>query len=416
MLMVNRRQWAGSMLASALLETTGRPRTYAVVGAGVFGAWTAYHLLSRGNQIILLDAYGPASSRASSGGETRIIRCAYGPDEVYTRMAKRSLMLWSDFFESTHRHLLRRVGVLWMAKPDNAYAQQSRKTLRDAGVPFRDLSAADLARLYPQIRVAPETTAILEPESGALMARQAVAAVVEKFVARGGVYRQAAIAAPQGKGAVNAIRTMSGETITADGFVFACGPWLGKVFPALLGNRIFPTRQEVLFFGIPAGQCPYGLISATIAACMAFRTWIHAASRSLLISTGRLLTRTPANVLCGLKKSPKRAGMSRSVFPPWRTRRLSIRECASTKIPRMATSSLIAIPTLKMSGYWAAVQATASSTDPLSENTQRPASRGPLLRRLSRVSRLPPKARNRTALFIDCVDALRSNLRDRASR
>ena len=42
--------------------------------------------------------------------------------------------------------------------------------------------------------------------------------------------------------------------ISAGQFVFACGPWLGKVFPELLGQRIFPTRQEVFFFGSPAGD------------------------------------------------------------------------------------------------------------------------------------------------------------------
>src|SRR5947209_5959493 len=152
---VNRRQWAGSMLTGILLEATPKPQTYAVIGAGVFGAWTAYSLHSQGHRVILLDEYGPASSRASSGGETRIIRCAYGPDEVYTRMAKRSLTLWSDFFGGTHRNLLRRTGVLWMAKSDNVYAQQSREMLRREGVPFRDLSASELARLYPQIHPEP---------------------------------------------------------------------------------------------------------------------------------------------------------------------------------------------------------------------------------------------------------------------
>ena len=59
----------------------------AVVGAGVFGSWTAWHLQRAGKTVALVDAYGPASSRASSGGETRILRMGYGPDELYTRWA-----------------------------------------------------------------------------------------------------------------------------------------------------------------------------------------------------------------------------------------------------------------------------------------------------------------------------------------
>jgi sarcosine oxidase len=251
---MSRREFGESLATAALLPRAEKPATYAVIGAGVFGAWAAYTLLSAGHKVILLDEYGPASSRASSGGETRIIRCAYGPDEIYTRMAKRSLALWAAFSAQVGRELLHRSGVLWIAKPDNVYANQSREMLRKVQIPFRDLSSNDLAHLYPQIRVDAGATAIFEPESGALVARQAVAAVVEKFVERGGTYRHAAVRSPQGKGHLNAIITSDGESITADAYVFACGPWLGKVFPDLLEQRIFPTRQEVLFFGTPPGD------------------------------------------------------------------------------------------------------------------------------------------------------------------
>ncbi len=251
---VSRREFSGTLAGATLLPRSDKPSTYAVIGAGVFGAWTAYTLVSAGHKVILLDQYGPASSRASSGGETRIIRCAYGPDEVYTRMARRSLMLWSKFFEHVGRNLFHGSGVLWMAKPDNIYAEQSRQTLRKVQVPFRDLSAEDLTRLYPQIRTDPGTVAIFEPESGALMARQAVHSVVEAFIARGGTYRLAAIRPPHGDARLESIATSDGETIAADGYVFACGPWLGKLLPDVLGHRIFPTRQEVLFFGIPPGD------------------------------------------------------------------------------------------------------------------------------------------------------------------
>lgn len=251
---MSRREFSASLTAGALVPPAAKSRTYAVVGAGVFGAWTAHYLLRAGHKVILIDEYGPASSRASSGGESRIIRCAYGPDEVYTRMAKRSLGLWSDFFAQTHHNLLHRIGVLWFATPGNQYAEQSRETLRRVQVHFRDLSFAELQQSYPQIHVSQGTTAILEPDSGALMAREAVQAVVADFIARGGTYRHAAIRTPSGKSRLRALQTTDGTAISADGFVFACGAWLGKVLPELLGKRIFPTRQEVIFFGIPPGD------------------------------------------------------------------------------------------------------------------------------------------------------------------
>ena len=252
-MIMSRREFSGSVFAATLLPEAQR-KTCVVAGAGVFGSWTALCLLEAGYRVILLDEYGPASNRASSGGESRIIRCAYGPDEVYTRMAQRSLVRWAQFFGQSQPELLRRIGVLWMAKPDNIYAQQSRDTLRKVGVPFRDLSASELVSQYPQIHPVLNAIAILEPDSGALMARQAVHSVVRKFLAQGGVYHAAVVKQPQGKRHLASVQTSKGEMINADAFVFACGPWLGKVFPELLGNRIFVTRQEVLFFGIPAGE------------------------------------------------------------------------------------------------------------------------------------------------------------------
>jgi len=38
-----------------------------VIGAGVFGSWTAHHLLAAGHRVTLIDALGPANSLASSG-------------------------------------------------------------------------------------------------------------------------------------------------------------------------------------------------------------------------------------------------------------------------------------------------------------------------------------------------------------
>src|SRR5215472_3670240 len=87
----------------------------AVIGAGAFGGWTALHLLERGARVTLLDAWGPGNSRASSGGETRIMRGAYGADQPYTKMAARAMALWTKYERLWKRRFLHRVGVLWMA-------------------------------------------------------------------------------------------------------------------------------------------------------------------------------------------------------------------------------------------------------------------------------------------------------------
>jgi len=226
----------------------------AVIGAGVFGAWTAWHLGRRGKRVLLADAYGPGNARASSAGESRIIRMGYGADELYTRWSQRSLAQWKAFFASTGLQLFHETGVLWLASKEDARVRQAAETLRRCGVSLEELSRAELEIRYPQIGLDGITKGLLEPRSGVLMARRAVAAVVEDAM-RGGVeYRVAQIAEPHAAGAIGAVKTTSGERIEAGTFVFACGAWLGKIFPDVLGSRIFPTRQEVFFFGVPAGD------------------------------------------------------------------------------------------------------------------------------------------------------------------
>ena len=238
----------------------------AVIGAGVFGAWTAWHLAKRGQRVALVEAYGPAHSRASSGGETRIIRMGYGADELYTQWSQKSLTQWKDFFAAARQPLFLETGVLWMAGDEDARLQQTKATLKRCGVTFEELDRAALEKRYPQIGFEDIKRGIFEPKSGVLMARRAVAAVVEDAVRIGAEYRCAEVLSPTGSGRAHEVATSNGEKIAAGQFVFACGPWLGKVFPDVLGAQIFPSRQEVFFFGTPAGDARF--------APLALPTWL----------------------------------------------------------------------------------------------------------------------------------------------
>lgn len=227
----------------------------AVIGAGVFGAWIAWHLASAGERVLLVDQYGAAHTRASSGGETRVIRMAYGPDAVYTRMSQRSLQQWQALFAAIGRpELFQRTGVLWMARRGHAAAEQSLSVLGECAVEHQVLDATDLVRRYPQIAVPDDGWAIFEPGSGGLLARRAVQAVVADACRKGVVLQQEHIQPVTGIGRLAALRSASGRTLHADRHVLACGPWLGRLLPELLGTRIFPTRQEVCYFAVPAGD------------------------------------------------------------------------------------------------------------------------------------------------------------------
>ena len=228
----------------------------AVIGAGAFGGWTALHLLERGARVTLLDAWGPGNSRASSGGETRVMRGTYGPDQPYTEMAARALKLWAKYERRWKRQFLHRTGVLWMASGhDDAFEKGSVKALRAAKIKFQELSSAQMRKRWPQINFEGIEWGIFEPECGYLDARASCRAVVEAFVAAGGKYRQAAVIADGlESGPLRSLALSDGSHLTADYYVFACGPWLGKLFPQAVGDLVQATKQDIFFFGTPAGD------------------------------------------------------------------------------------------------------------------------------------------------------------------
>ena len=230
-----------------------------VVGAGAFGGWTALYLRRQagGARVTLVDAWGPGNSRASSGGETRVIRATYGDRQVYTRMAARALALWKENEKRWQRQLYHGIGVLWLVESDEQYEKAALPILRSENVRVEELSGPEVSRRYPQINCDRVRWAIFEPDGGYLTARRACAAVLEGFLAEGGEYKQLAVQsplpAPRG-GRLSNVTLSDGSRLTADGFVFACGPWLGSLFPDVVGDRIKATRQEVFFFGTPPGD------------------------------------------------------------------------------------------------------------------------------------------------------------------
>jgi glycine/D-amino acid oxidase-like deaminating enzyme len=243
-------------LAPAVLRAAkpGSAAHVAVIGAGVFGAWTAEYLRRSGHRVTLVDMAGPANNRASSGGESRMTRGAYGPDAVYTRMAIDSLKEWKALSQTSGLPIFIPHGVLFFFPTDEAYLHDSLAAHQALGLPTELLSPAEMARRFPMIDFTGIHAGLFEPGFGALMARRAVQTLVQGYVAAGGQYRQELVLVAQQSGLLKSVRLAGGSDLEADAFVFALGPWLPKFFPDLLGHRIFATRQEIFYFAPPEGD------------------------------------------------------------------------------------------------------------------------------------------------------------------
>ena len=240
---------ANTFLSSA--TSPAKPRV-AVIGAGAFGGWIALHLNRLGAEVDLVDAWGPGNSRSSSGGEGRAFRTIYGPDRIYMEMAKPSLELWKSLEHDTGTRVYLETGALWMMQTDDSYIRTALPVMADLDLPVAGLSPSEAARRYPQIDFDGINSVFLEQHAGVLLARESCRRVVEQFSREGGSYKSATVSPwTTSDNATNALQLEDGTTLQSDHFVFACGPWLGRLFPDLLSRSILPTRQEVYYFGTP---------------------------------------------------------------------------------------------------------------------------------------------------------------------
>src|SRR5258707_1670097 len=167
-----------------------------VVGAGVFGAWTAWHLRKAGQRVLLLDASGPANARASSGGESRLTRTISAPDDVYTRMAWDSLESWRWLSARSGLPILHPIGVLMFFGKREPFVDQSIEAHRRLRLRLDVLDRPELQRRYPQVEWEGVELGLFEPDLGALLAPRAGQTLVKGPVAAGAEDAPAGASAP----------------------------------------------------------------------------------------------------------------------------------------------------------------------------------------------------------------------------
>ena len=244
---------AAGLDARSLFGATSKPHVV-VAGAGAFGGWTALQLLERGAHVTMVDEWGPGNSLSSSGGKTRVIRAIYGPDRIYSEMVKRAYPMWEKLAATSHEPLYVEMGALWMQRGDDSYVRAAIPILEKLGFPVDKLTIDEAAKKYPQIDFKGVKSVYLERKAGALYARHACVVVRDAFDKAGGTYHTAtAKPGPIRNGSMTHVSLADGKKLEADAYVFACGPWLGRLFPDVIGERVLPTRQEVYYFATPKG-------------------------------------------------------------------------------------------------------------------------------------------------------------------
>jgi glycine/D-amino acid oxidase-like deaminating enzyme len=216
-----------------------------IVGAGTFGASLAWTLAGRGDEVVLIDQFEPGDRRATSGGETRLIRCGHGDETDYTAMARRARTLWRELEREAGTELLSETGVCWFAHEEDGFEAKSARSLAQLGIPAERWTPDEASTHFPSLRTDDLAFVLHEPESGVLQAQKAVRTLVAQARQRGAQLVQGR-AAPHGDAAL-----VDGARYEGDRVVWSCGGWLRTLFPDLVQLRV--TLQELFFYdGGPA--------------------------------------------------------------------------------------------------------------------------------------------------------------------
>jgi len=243
------------------------PPDIVVIGAGAFGGWTALYLQRLGARVTLVDTWGPGNARATSGDETRGIRSSYGDrgdrSELWCRWARESIRRWKIWDEEWGRELRMRLffttgDIILRANAQDNFINETRKVWDKLVTPYELLSIAEVNYRWSAINTNGMNVGLFEPEAGVARARRSCEAVAEVVRYHGGELITA-LAHPGSheKGVLKDITLRPGRPLVADKFVFACGPWLSKVFPAMQ-DRMRTPMGTVFYFGTPAGDARFG--------------------------------------------------------------------------------------------------------------------------------------------------------------
>lgn len=235
-----------------------------VIGSGVWGSFTALNLQRMGAKVTLVDAYGPGNGRSTSGDETRGVRSSYGDrpgaqGELWMLWARESMNKWKAFDAEWGKQLRLNLfhvcgDMIFRTEWDNF--QLRCKVWWDKNkIPYQILNPDDVRKSYPVMNLDDITAILYEPDAGVVRARRATQAAAAAFEALGGkIVIGRATPSKFSNGRLEEISLDTGETLRADTFVFAVGPWLGKTFPELFAKKTRVPIGYVVYFATPVGD------------------------------------------------------------------------------------------------------------------------------------------------------------------
>lgn len=242
-------------------------RDYVVIGGGIMGVCTAYHLATAGNSVLLLErrSIAPRPPTSSSGDIARIFRTAYGDRSHMTRLSLYSLQWWRHFEGKAGSQLLvprsmvvfgatdARSSRHWREPEAADWAAESFRTMHREGINCELLSKRALLARYPQIADCESfDVALIDGSAGLLYASRAVLAIARLAEAAGlEIWENAAVERVVRSGRDVHGLVVNDEMVSArHAVVFAAGAMNQTLIPELR-SKVWISRQQIVHFALP---------------------------------------------------------------------------------------------------------------------------------------------------------------------
>ncbi|KAM7231659.1 hypothetical protein CapIbe_016420 [Capra ibex] len=202
-----------------------------VIGAGIQGCFTAYHLAKHSKKILLLEQFFLPHSRGSSHGQSRIIRRAY-PEDFYTQMMAECYSMWAQLEHEAGTQLYRQTGLLLLGMKENPELKTIQATLSRQGVEHQCLSSEELKQRFPNIRLARGEVGLLEVSGGVLYADKALRALQDAIRKLGGIVHDGEKVVEIKPGLPVTVKTTS-RSYQAKSLIITAGPWTNRLLRPL---------------------------------------------------------------------------------------------------------------------------------------------------------------------------------------
>lgn len=218
-----------------------------VVGAGIMGASTAYHLAKDGVKVLLLEQFAIGHAKGSSHGPSRIIRLAYDTLD-YVTLAQAAYQLWGEIEAESRQTLLTKVGGLDIGVPDALGLLGIRECYEAASIAYDALDADDIMQRFPQFCLPQDMIGFYQPDYSLLAADQCVLTYVAQ-AQQHGAQIQTNEAVREIKIVGNGVEVVSDRgSYSAARVVLCAGSWVQGLL-AKLDLRLPLTihKEQVLF-------------------------------------------------------------------------------------------------------------------------------------------------------------------------